>query len=70
MLSNCPDNLNGAVVIDADCNPKGGGFDSRKMLDVCPLRKRGWRTFLKQTNLGKEDFAIGFNILRLRRRFS
>jgi hypothetical protein len=42
------------VVSIADCYPKGAGFDSRVMLGIFPLRKRGLRTFVWQTNLGKE----------------
>jgi hypothetical protein len=34
-------NLNGVVVIVAICNTKGAGFDSREMLGIFPLLKRG-----------------------------
>jgi hypothetical protein len=40
--------LNGAVVLVADCNPKGAGFDY-------PLRKIELRTMVWQINLGKES---------------
>jgi hypothetical protein len=46
--------LNGVVVSVADCYPKGAGFDSRVMLGIFPFRKRGLRTLVWQTNLGKE----------------
>jgi hypothetical protein len=46
--------LNGAVVIVADCIPKGAGIDSWEMLGICHLRKRGLRTLVCLTNLGKE----------------
>jgi hypothetical protein len=34
------------VVSIADCYPKGAGFDSRVMLGIFPLRKRGLRTLV------------------------
>jgi hypothetical protein len=46
--------LNGLVVCIADCYPKGAGFDSWVMLGIFPLRKRGLRSLVWQTNLGKE----------------
>jgi hypothetical protein len=46
--------LNGVVVSIADCYPKGAGLDSRVMLGIFPLRKRGLRTLVWQTDLGKE----------------
>jgi hypothetical protein len=45
---------NGVMVSVADYNPKGAKFDSRVMLRIFPLRKRGLRTLVRQTNLGKE----------------
>jgi hypothetical protein len=38
--------LNGVVVSVADCYPKGAGFDSRVMLGIFPLSKRGLRTLV------------------------
>jgi hypothetical protein len=46
--------LNGVVVSVANCYPKGAGFDSRVMLGIFPLRKRGLRTLVWKTNLGKD----------------
>jgi hypothetical protein len=46
--------LNGVVVSVAGCYPIGAGFDSRVMLGIFPSRKRGLRTLVWQTNLGKE----------------
>jgi hypothetical protein len=46
--------LNDVVVSIADCYLKGAGFDSRIMLGIFPLRKRGLKTLVGQTNLGKE----------------
>jgi hypothetical protein len=40
--------LNGAVVIIADCNPKGAGFDSPVKLGVFPLREKWLRTLADQ----------------------
>jgi hypothetical protein len=34
------------VVSVADCYPKGAGFDSRVILGVFPVRKRGLRTLV------------------------
>jgi hypothetical protein len=47
--------LTGVVVSVADCCAKGSGFDSRVMLGIFPLRKRGLRTLVWQTILGKEE---------------
>jgi hypothetical protein len=38
--------LNGVVVCIAYCYPKGAAFDSRVILGIFPLRKRGLRTLV------------------------
>jgi hypothetical protein len=51
--------LNSVVVGIADCYPKGASFNSRVMLGIFPLRKKGTRTLVWQTNLGKEANLSG-----------
>jgi hypothetical protein len=62
---------NSAVVIVADCNLKGAGFDFRVMLEISPYENKeiGQTNLGKEANMSRNSETKGLNSTRLFRQY-